>query len=74
MRHQGKIIGILGTLAWAALSVFHPLFGRSIDATGSFDVGLAIIGWLPLASWVVLWRFWPGSRDSVQHSVGRANS
>jgi hypothetical protein len=26
-----------------------------------FHVGLAIIGWIPLASWVVLWRFWPGS-------------
>jgi hypothetical protein len=51
VRHQGKVIGVLGTLAWAALSVFHPLFGRYIDATGSFDIGLAIVGWLPLASW-----------------------
>jgi ACS family hexuronate transporter-like MFS transporter len=74
VRHQGKIIGVLGTLAWAALSVFHPLFGRYIDATGSFEVGLAIIGWLPLASWVVLWRFWPGSRDSSQHPVGEVTS
>jgi ACS family hexuronate transporter-like MFS transporter len=74
VRHQGKIIGILGTSAWATLSVFHPLFGRYIDATGSFDVGLAIIGWLPLASWVVLWRFWPGSRGSVKHPVGGATS
>ena len=47
---------------------------RDIDATGSFDVGLAIIGWLPLASWIVLWRFWPGSRDSVKHPVGGATS
>jgi ACS family hexuronate transporter-like MFS transporter len=74
VRHQGKIIGILGTSAWAALSVFHPVFGRYIDATGSFDVGLAIIGWLPLASWIVLWRFWPGSRGSVKQSVGGATS
>jgi ACS family hexuronate transporter-like MFS transporter len=74
VRHQGKIIGILGTSAWAALSVFHPLFGRYIDATGSFDVGLAIIGWLPLASWIVLWRFWPGSRDSVKHPIGGSTS
>jgi ACS family hexuronate transporter-like MFS transporter len=70
VRHQGKIIGVLGTLAWAALSVFHPLFGRFIDATGSFDAGLAFIGWLPLASWVVLWRFWPSSRKSSQHPMG----
>jgi ACS family hexuronate transporter-like MFS transporter len=73
VRHQGKIIGVLGTSAWVALSVFHPLFGRYIDATGSFDVGLAIIGWLPLASWVVLWRFWPESRDSSQHLVGETS-
>ena len=60
-RHQGKVIGVLGTSAWVALSVLHPLFGRYIDATGSFDLGLALIGWVPLVSWVVLWRFWPGS-------------
>ncbi len=30
----------------------------------SFDVGLAFIGWLPLLSWVVLWRFGPDSRYS----------
>jgi ACS family hexuronate transporter-like MFS transporter len=74
VRHQGKIIGVLGTLAWVALSVFHPLFGRYIDATGSFDVGLALIGWLPLVSWVVLWRFWPGSRDSTGRPVGEVTS
>jgi hypothetical protein len=59
VRHQGKVIGVLGTLAWVALSVLHPLFGRYIDATGSFDIGLAFVGWLPLASWFVLLRFWP---------------
>jgi MFS transporter, ACS family, hexuronate transporter len=74
VRHQGKVIGVLGTLAWAALSVFHPLFGRYIDATGSFDIGLAFVGWLPLASWFVLWRLWPGSRASSQHPVREATS
>ena len=59
VRRQGKVIGVLGTLAWVELSVLHPSFGRYIDATGSFDIGLAFVGWLPLASWFVLLRFWP---------------
>jgi ACS family hexuronate transporter-like MFS transporter len=69
-KHQGKVIGVLGTSAWLALSALHPLFGRYIDATGSFDVGIAIIGWVPLVSCVVLWRFWPESRDlPFSHAV-----
>jgi len=73
-RHQGKVIGVLGTSAWVALSVLHPLFGRYIDATGSFDLGLALIGWVPLVSWVVLWRFGPGSQDSSPTPVAEATS
>ncbi len=71
-RHQGKVIGVLGTSAWLALSVLHPVFGRYIDATGSFDLGLALIGWVPLVSCVVLWRFWPGSRSPSPKLVAKA--
>jgi ACS family hexuronate transporter-like MFS transporter len=74
LRHQGKVIGVLGTSAWLALSVLHPLFGRYIDATGSFDVGLALIGWVPLVSWVVLWRFGSGSGGKSSKSVVEAIS
>jgi ACS family hexuronate transporter-like MFS transporter len=73
-RHQGKVIGVLGTSAWVALSVLHPLFGRYVDATRSFDVGLATIGWVPLVSWVVLWRYGPGSRHSSRQVVVEATS
>jgi MFS transporter, ACS family, hexuronate transporter len=66
-KHQGKIIGVLGASAWIALSILHPVFGRSIDATRSFDRGLALIGWVPLLSCAVLWRFWPDSRRSLQN-------
>jgi ACS family hexuronate transporter-like MFS transporter len=66
--HQGKIIGVLGASAWVALSLLHPLFGRYVDATRSFDRGLALIGWVPLLSCAVLWRFWPGSRRSLHKS------
>ena len=73
-RHQGKVIGVLGTSAWLALSLLHPVFGRYIDATGSFDLGLAVIGWVPLVSCFVLWRFWPCSRDSSPNAVAEATS
>jgi MFS transporter, ACS family, hexuronate transporter len=73
-RHQGKVIGVLGTSAWLALSVLHPVFGRYIDATGSFDLGLAVIGWVPLVSCFVLWRFWPRLRDSSPNPVPEATS
>ena len=66
-RHQGQIIGVMGASAWLTLSLLHPLFGSYIDATRSFDRGLALIGWVPLLSCAVLWRFWPGSRRSLQN-------
>jgi MFS transporter, ACS family, hexuronate transporter len=66
-KHQGKIIGVLGASAWIALSVLHPVFGRYIDATRSFDRGLALIGFVPLLSCAVLWRCWPDSRHCLQN-------
>jgi ACS family hexuronate transporter-like MFS transporter len=69
--HQGKVIGVLGTSAWIALSVLHPLFGRYVDSTKSFDLGLALIGWVPLLSCAVLWRFWP-TREKVSGTVFQA--
>lgn len=69
VRHQGTVIGVLGTSAWIALSLLHPLFGRYIDETGSFDLGLAIIGCVPFLSCIVLWRYWPEPRGLSQRPV-----
>jgi ACS family hexuronate transporter-like MFS transporter len=60
-RHQGKITGLTGVAAWA-LSPAHKYFGRLVDQTGSFDLGLAIIGWAPLLGFVVFWLFWDEPR------------
>lgn len=63
-QHVGKATGLLGFIAWAASSPLHRMFGQLIDETGSFDRGLAIIGWLPLAGLlavVLLWRNPSGS-------------
>lgn len=57
-RHQGMVSGIGGVAAWA-LSPAQKYFGRLVDRTGSFDLGFAVIGCLPLLAFVVLWLFWP---------------
>jgi ACS family hexuronate transporter-like MFS transporter len=55
--HQGKVTGLAGVAAWA-LSPVQTLFGRLIDRTGSFDVGFAVAGCLPLVAFLALWLFW----------------
>ncbi len=57
-RHQGMVSGLGGVAAWA-LSPAQKYFGRLVDRTGSFDLGFAIVGCLPLLAFVVLWLFWP---------------
>jgi MFS family permease len=42
--HQGKVTGLAGVVAWAVGSPSHRFYGRLIDRTGSFDLGLAIAG------------------------------
>lgn len=62
--HQGKVTGIGGVAAWA-LSPAQKLYGRLIDETGSFDLGFAIAGCLPLAAFLVLWLFWPREESTT---------
>jgi MFS transporter, ACS family, aldohexuronate transporter len=56
--HQGKVTGLAGVVAWAIGSPTHHFFGKLIDQTGSFNLGLAIGGLLPLVAFVFLWAFW----------------
>jgi MFS transporter, ACS family, hexuronate transporter len=55
--HQGKVTGIGGVAAWA-LSPAQKLYGRLIDQTGSFDLGFAIAGCMPLLAFLALALFW----------------
>jgi ACS family hexuronate transporter-like MFS transporter len=57
--HQGKITGIAGVAAWAFSPFAHQMFGRHIDATRSFDQGLAIAGCLPMVAFLLLIALWP---------------
>lgn len=58
-RHQGKVLGLLGTIAWITSSPLHPLFGKWIDQTKSYDMGMALTCGLPLFAFFVLAGLWP---------------
>jgi MFS transporter, ACS family, hexuronate transporter len=56
--HQGKITGLAGIVTWIAAGQVQRLFGMLADRTGSFDLGLALAGFLPVLAVVPLWLFW----------------
>lgn len=56
--HQGKITGVAGVAAWLIPAQIQKLFGMLADRTGSFDLGLALAGLLPVIAVVPLWLFW----------------
>lgn len=56
--HQGKITGLAGVAAWLIPAQIQRLFGLLADRTGSFDLGLALAGLLPLVAVVPLWLLW----------------
>jgi ACS family hexuronate transporter-like MFS transporter len=63
-KHQGKISGVLGTIAWIGSSSLQPLIGRQIDETKSYVLGIVLAGVAPLVAVAALWLFWP-RRDSA---------
>lgn len=74
-RHQGKVTGALGCIAWLSSAFMHWQIGRWVDRTGSYFTVLVVTGLLPLAALVVLAIFWdqrtvvPRSRDVTQDQV-----
>ena len=63
-QHQGKITGVAGVAAWLVPAQIQRLFGMLADRTGSFDLGLALAGFLPLLAVIPLWLFWRESKTS----------
>ena len=72
-RHQGKVTGLLGTVAWFCVAPLHEFFGWFIDVTGSsvggiekvghFDWGLAVAGLLPVAAVLAILIGWGPDRE-----------
>ena len=57
--HMGKITGFVGASAWLTSSPMQKVFGWLRDTTGSFKIGLAVVGWLPLVALALIVFFWP---------------
>ena len=69
-QHVGKITGLLATLVWAISSPVHKYFGRYVDQTQSFDLGIAVVGLTPLVGYFALWLFWDKPMEKLR-SDGR---
>ena len=57
--HMGKITGLVGASAWLTSSPMQKVFGWLSDTTGSFQIGLAVVGWLPLIAFALIVYCWP---------------
>ena len=58
VRSMGKVTGALSFFAWVIPSFVQRTFGRYIDHTGSYDLGIGLVGWAPLAALAVLLVLW----------------
>ena len=57
--HQGKVSGTLGTIAWIFPSLWHWGFGRWVDQTKSYDIGMFLASLMPLVAVAALLLLWP---------------
>ncbi len=62
-RHQGKVTGIAGVVAWVLPAQAQKFFGALADRTHSFDQGLVLAAFLPLIAVLPLWWFWENKSD-----------
>ena len=58
IEHQGKVTGLTGVSAWVFSAPVHKYFGRLVDQSGSFDLGLAVVGWGPLLALLFFYFCW----------------
>ena len=63
-RHVGRLTGLLSTWVWAVSSPMHKLFGRLVDETKSFDLGMAMAGLAPWLGVIAMTLLWDRSRKS----------
>jgi ACS family hexuronate transporter-like MFS transporter len=68
-RHQGKLTGMLGMVAWLSTAPLQKYFGRYVDQTGSYDLGIALAGCLPLVAAAVWWLFWDRAGDPPEEAA-----
>mgnify|MGYP002849896979 CR=1 FL=1 len=59
-----RAIGLVGAVAWLTSSPMQKVFGWLRDTTGSFKIGLAVVGWLPLIALALIVLFWPKDKTT----------
>jgi ACS family hexuronate transporter-like MFS transporter len=57
-RHQGKIAGMLGTIAWIGNAQLQKFVGANIDSTDSHATSIRIAALAPVVACATLWIFW----------------
>jgi MFS family permease len=62
--HMGKITGLVGASAWLTSAPMQKVFGWLRDTTGSFKIGLAVVGWLPLIAFALIIFCWPKDKTA----------
>ena len=67
-RNVGKISGLLAALGWAVSSPFQTLFGQQVKDSGSYDLGIGLVGWAPLLGFAAMLLLWSRTRDSAGRS------
>jgi MFS transporter, ACS family, hexuronate transporter len=67
-RHQGKITGLAGVVAWVLPAQAQKFFGVLADRTQSFDQGLVLAAFLPLLAVLPLWWCWEKKPDIVDEA------
>ncbi len=58
VKHTGKVNGLLGVCAWITSAIVQKIFGKHVKETGSYDIGIALVGWAPLVALIVLVILW----------------
>ena len=66
-RHVGKATGLLSAIGWLVASPLQKYFGRLVDQTHSFDLGISLIGWVPCLALVTMLLFW--RKDTKAKSI-----
>jgi MFS transporter, ACS family, hexuronate transporter len=64
-KHQGKVSGTLGASAHVSLAVIYPIEGMMIDATGSYELILGLIGIAPALAFLLLVTLWSPRRAAA---------
>src|SRR5262249_60457463 len=66
VQYQGKVTGALGCTCWLSMSLLHELAGDLIQRTGSYSLGVAVAGPLPLLGPFALLGFWGQTPGGVE--------